>query len=222
MSDALSADTLGALFRDFAGASKVWAPSDYREGQKLAKALGDFLHNRLSRVMAAAPELPMLLSYQSDATSFLTRSRWRKQLPGRAADVRREGNELTELLLERLHVVVKGHSGSDDLSAIMIAPPRHLLSGKQNANLFSAGCDFIPSARPVRKGIVLHHVSFDRAVFDGLANLFEGRLACMGSEEYAAECTGGDEHPWGGQFRLVLLYRMSLPRYHRRRALGFS
>ena len=119
-------DELRALYVDFSKASKVWSLEEYPLASKLACVLHDFLVGRLLQIVNLHPELPLLVSYQSDATPFLTRSRQLFKLGNQCAQ--RGGMALSELLLERGFVKASLSTGLG-FAAIEIAPSRVLSRG---------------------------------------------------------------------------------------------
>ena len=172
-------DELRALYVDFSKASRYWSRDEFANGSKLACVLHDFLVSRLLEVVRSHPDLPLLVSYQSDATSFLTHTRQLLQLGDH--HVERGGKELSELLLERTFVKVSAARGVD-IAAIEIAPPRVLSAGERDENLLTAANDSLPDVRRIHRGIAILHVSFDRAVFAGLSRYMQASQQAMHPE----------------------------------------
>ena len=202
----MNSKELRDLYVEFARAGKVWEPKDYPLAKKLACVLAEFLGQRVQAVVESRPELPLLVSYQSDATSFLTRHAQQLKLEEQRAQ--RGGTQLSELLLERLFVKLADPVG-ERLAAIEIAPPRTMSLGKTNMNLLTAGVDFLPCVRPARSGIVVTHVAFDRAVFDGLAKGLRAYQKAQASE--ALRSAEVEVSPLRRQCGLVRSNRMLLP-----------
>ena len=147
-------------------ASTVWSAVDTEKGQAMATMCVTKLNKIATELTLHKPELPISYSYQSDATSFLTKVvDVVSGVPG--GTVRRDGRELTEFLIERGHLQSIMASGKVK-SAILIRPPRLLKCGKGIDACLSAYQDVYPSLRKVRSGIVINHRSFDRALYDGL------------------------------------------------------
>ena len=99
--------------------------------------------------------------------------------------VQRHGRELSELLLERgfvktCDVVEVG------TAAIQLAAPRILEHGKTNQHLFIAAVEFIPAVRDTRRGVLVLHVVFDRAVFAGPSRSLHAWRAAMHADGYRA------------------------------------
>jgi hypothetical protein len=88
-----------------------------------------YLRTRLELVLRTDVDFPCTVSYSSDATSFVTKKGFVHTVLG--ASVKRDGRELTEMLIERCHVTVKTPPGQQDSSAILVGLPRHLLLGKK-------------------------------------------------------------------------------------------
>jgi hypothetical protein len=165
-----SVDGLRCAFLELGSTSKVWGDDDYALGARLAWVLQTFLYGRINSTLEMSPQLPRLISYQSDATSFLTRVTFTGKLG--ETPLRREGKELTEFLIERIYVKV--FHPSLELSAIYISAPRPMGAGKRFGT-FSAASDALPVGRRFGHGIVIVHTSFDRAVHDGLSHALEAR-----------------------------------------------
>jgi hypothetical protein len=122
-----SVDGLRCAFLELGSTSKVWGDDDYALGARLAWVLQTFLYGRINSTLEMSPQLPRLISYQSDATSFLTRVTFTGKLG--ETPLRREGKELTEFLIERIYVKV--FHPSLELSAIYISAPRPMGAGKR-------------------------------------------------------------------------------------------
>ena len=185
MSARICADDLRALYAEFSKSSKVWEKEEYPVAAKLACVLHDFLSQRFQAVIETQPLLPLLVSYSSDATSFLTKRRVSHPLGPEL--VQRHGHELSELLLERGFVKSCEVAGSSTAS-IQLAAPRILSNGKTNQHLFTAAVEFIPAVRETHKGILVLHVAFDRAVFAGLARSLHSWRAAMHVEGFRPAC----------------------------------
>ena len=124
-----SPDDLRNAFMDFARAGKVGERDEYDFAHKLAVVVYDYLHVGVADIVNTQPALPMLISYQSDATSYKTKQRLvRRRILHKV--IIREGMELTEFLLERLFVKVASPV-DPNIAAIKVFPPRLLTEGKK-------------------------------------------------------------------------------------------
>ena len=165
MSATAACDAVRKIALRLSRASSVWSLEDEEEGVALAVMLVDTLNRKAQCIIAAKTDLPLAYSYQSDATSFLTRVVETTVCNGEL--VRREGRELTELLIERAHIQMLLPSGVLQ-SAIIVRPPRLLKFGKGIDACITAYQEFWPSMRLHRTGIIINHKCFDRAIYDGL------------------------------------------------------
>ena len=73
-------------------------------------------------------DAPILYSYQSDATSYLTRTSNRGRVDGTL--VVRDGRTLSEFLMERGYLFMERPSGAQS-SAVLVRIPRALTEGKR-------------------------------------------------------------------------------------------
>ena len=97
--DSLCVDCLREMYKTLAKAAKLFEPSDYPCAEKLATILRDYFWEKAGEHIDSAGEEATLFSYQSDSTSFLTRSVVRGRISGQAQ--KRVGMCSSEMLLER-------------------------------------------------------------------------------------------------------------------------
>ena len=115
-----SVGELKDLYVEFSKPAKIFQPDDYLQAQKLATALRTYLAEKAERVVASAGHMPILYSYQSDATSFLTRTTHRSRAG--SAKIQRVGSQLSDMLLERGFVMTMSPSGVVK-SAVIVKEP---------------------------------------------------------------------------------------------------
>jgi hypothetical protein len=89
-------DELRLLYLRFASTAFSWAESDYPLAACLAYAIQHYLSERTKCCAASFPQAARLMSYQSDATSFLTRTIITSQVMGNSC--RREGKTIERAL----------------------------------------------------------------------------------------------------------------------------
>ena len=159
-------ESIRAIALRLARPSSFWSETDEEKGMALACMLVDTLNAKATELCRQKVELPIAYSYQSDATSFLTNV----VVMGSSDDgpgLRRDGRELSNFLIERGHIQLMMGLGAVK-SAIIIRPPRFLKYGEGISACVSAYQEFFPSLRQFRRGIVINHKSFDRALYEGL------------------------------------------------------
>lgn len=153
-------------------ASHVYSAREEVTAKRLAMMLEKVSAQRRDAHLASAQGLPLLVSYQSDATSFLTRSQASIATQGGA--LQRRGRALSEILSERevmKHIV---QDGSATMS-IALRAPRQLSAGKRTGNLFAAACSFAPLLRVQHPGICVSHWCMDRAAHDSFVRTVSAR-----------------------------------------------
>ena len=157
--------------RPSTGRLQVEATHDVRDLRRVCR-LGDGLHRMMQHREKAFRQLavrrPMLVSYQSDATSFLTM--WNRVLPcGSVLDshLRRSAHDLTELLSERVFLATCSGGQSINKSETILRPPRLLRHGKTSSVHMSAWKDTLmhPFALGSQMAVVVSSYVWDRACF---------------------------------------------------------
>ena len=186
ISESMTLDDLRTLFSEYAAVSnQLSSHVDYETCTKLAMVLSDFLEEKVCKLVEAAAGKPILYSYQSDCTSFLTWHTITGQLGGKK--LQRKGKTLTELLLERGYFVVRSGIGSVQ-SCVLLSEPRIMSAGKTTFYMFAAACEFSSLLRTRgHRGICLNHCSFDRQALSSLARCLHQRVEALYVKELAGE-----------------------------------
>lgn len=170
--DAATAEATRALYLEHCKAGSQLSHAGEVESARLAEVLKAHLRRLAEDLARRHPQQPALVSYISDATSFLCQSTTTGGIVGKVV---RKGKLLEEFLMQRLYIHVLSPLG-DRLAAVVVSEPKPLSKGKKATNLFSAGAKHFPMLRSFgRKGIVVFHLGADRAVFSALDRLFRQR-----------------------------------------------
>lgn len=168
-----SLDDVRSLCRRLAEASPCHSAEDDDRCRRLGLALDRHFKAALNEHIGSAAGRPLLISYQSDATSFLTRTQ--VETSTEQGSLQRRGRSLQEFLSERC--LLKSVEPSGDVRmTVSMRPPRKLDRGKTTGNHFSAACFSVPLLRQSgHTGISITHVCFDRALHHSLSKLLLAR-----------------------------------------------
>ena len=182
----LTAEGLRSLFAEYAACSKqVRGPEAYQTCTKLALVLHDFLQEQVRKLVEAAASGPILYSYQSDCTSYLTWHAERRKLLGHKVEVK--GKTLTEMLLERGYFLARSGSGSVQ-SCVLLKEPRIMSAGKTAWYMFAPACEFSSLLRTRgHRGVCVKHCSFDRLALSSMARCLHKRVEAQYVQELAGE-----------------------------------
>ena len=169
-----------ALYQDFCKAPKVLSESERSVLPRLHSALREFLWRKAKRLVTDSVDVPLLVSYQSDATSHVCKAISIAQAS--EAHIVRHGRVLAEFLVERGFIKVRSFAGKETV-AFLVQAPRALYLGKSCYHGFSAACEFLPSLRQWgHQSILVDHVAFDRAVFSSMVNKLHARVELFYAE----------------------------------------
>jgi hypothetical protein len=158
--------SLQALYAEICRAPRVLTEADRSLLPRLYGALRDFLWLKARRLVRDSVDTPLLVSYQSDATSHLCKAI--SIAEASESHVVRHGRVLAELLVERGFIKVRSFSGRERV-ACLVQAPRALSLGKSCYHGFSAACEFLPILRQWNhQSILVDHVTFDRAVYKSM------------------------------------------------------
>ena len=157
----------------FSGPAEQRPAQDMRRVSRLCTVATRFMDRRQNQFLQEHRNVPVLMHYQSDATSYLTRFR---QVLGtqQTGFSQRGGHDLCEFLSERLFLAsVRGLARGS--SQVVIRPPRLLRCGKKASNHITAMREHVPLpfASGCQLSFVLTSVCFDRAVFDACHRLIQ-------------------------------------------------
>ena len=175
--DHVTAEGVRDLYIEYGKATKVYRGHEFDVAKKLAVVLRDFFKEQARTVVAKANGRPLLFSYSSDGTAYLCSEQATCMLA--ESKHHRDGRVLCEFLMERGCLRTRLAIG-EVLSCILVAAPRLLLHGKDAWTQFSAACEFTPTVRSMgHRGIVVHSLSFDRAMHDSLSQKLKARLVAV-------------------------------------------
>lgn len=135
-----SAEEVRAHFLHHCVASRALDKAESKEGGLLCEAFKAFMVDLATDAIKAHAEHPILISYQSDATSYLSQSVVTASSGG--AGVLRKGKALVEYLMERGIVFVSVLRRQEVEAFVLPGEPRLLRSGKKSGNLFQAASVF--------------------------------------------------------------------------------
>ena len=130
--------SLQSLYLNFCSASKVLTDDERPVLAKLAHALSCVLCEKARGLIRRSAVQPVLISYQSDATSHLCKA---ITVAVGGSHVIRHGKVLVELLIERGFVKARSPTGKEEV-AFLLCAPRPLSNGEACWNGFSAAADF--------------------------------------------------------------------------------
>ena len=149
-----------------AGSGPELPAQDMRRACRLVSAAVGFMCRQQNKLFQDHPCMPVLVHYQSDATSYLTR--FRKVFGTRETGfTQRGGHDLCEFLSERCFLASVRGMGLGR-TEVLIRPPRLLRCGKKAPNHITAMRDIVrlPFASCRQQSVVVISVCFVRAVFD--------------------------------------------------------
>ena len=123
---------------------------DAKHGDRLAARLAHGMQAVLLENVGAfvrrTAHVPLLLHYQSDATSYLTSTAsTTRSFDGNVQ--RRSGHHISEYLLERAFVCARPLGAATHESAVLVLMPRSLEHGKGALQCFSANTDSVALPR---------------------------------------------------------------------------
>ena len=124
-----SGSDVATLCATLASASRVYSPEEDCDARRIAILLYDFLQHKKDHHVASNLNRPLLMSYQSDATSFLCRSE--VNTPTAVGIIQRRGRVLEEFLCERSVLKTVEPGGSIKMT-LRMRPPRPLSAGKKS------------------------------------------------------------------------------------------
>ena len=182
---ATRSDALRKLFVEYASLPKqIHHHTEYEKCQKLAAVLRDYLDIKARRLIESAKGMPLMYSYQSDCTSFVTRLRRCGQVHGK--QFQRFGQGLSEVLVERGYIVARSSTGKFQ-SCALLQEPRIMEAGKTTWLLFDAACSFrnLPRTQQHR-GICIFHCAFDRGLLSSMSRCLQQRHEAQYVEELNA------------------------------------
>jgi len=158
----------------FCKAGRSLTKSEMQEVEALAECVKQLLERRGRALVAASQGLPLLYSYQCDASPVTIAA----QVAGSSrtgAVGPRKGRQMVEYLMQRA-ILKRGAEGHWDMAALL-HDPVPLTKGKRARNLFSAACSFSPLLRQLgHRGVAIQHFVGDRGVFSALNRLLLQRV----------------------------------------------
>jgi hypothetical protein len=166
----MDAEGIRSLFRQHCRATAVWVNHENHVAAKLCCMLDDIFTERVDTFFQQTWQHPVLVTYQSDATSALLTCSDTSTVACRP--IIRKGRHLYSLLLERALFMCR--VGDSILSTIVVKCARPL-QDKSTWAEFTAQCECMDHPRGKHLGILILHVCFDRAVFESLARKQEQR-----------------------------------------------
>ena len=165
--------SLQALCLSYCSASKILDTTEVQECAKLAEVLKKFLRLQCLRLVETSQELPILLSYSSDASSCLCHTQSHASIAEH--HVLRKGKILVEFLQQRCFLKTRTSAGEERV-ALLMGEPLAMTAGKKTWHMFTAGSTFFPTLRRAgHTGISLFHLVADRAVQSSLSKVFQQR-----------------------------------------------
>lgn len=172
----LTAQECRAKYRTYCKVSKVLEKDDVYEAEVLTEALKDQLRGRARALLQENRQRPVMLSYCSDATPILCQVVRTVASEG-GTFMRRQGNRLHELLLQRGCLVANVRPGVYE-TAHLCEDPRPLSKGKGGWEHFTAATQFFGMLRHEgHEGFCITHLAFDRAVYQPVLRHMSGRHA---------------------------------------------
>ena len=168
-----SAESLRQRVLEFCRVGSSLSSDEMQSCGALVETLKCHFRREAENLVRRSADRPVLISYTSDATSYLCSAVKRANVLG--PTIVRRGRALREFLMQRLEAHSVSATGQHEI-AIVPGEPLSLAAGKRTGNLFSAGCTFFGLARQLgHRSISVFHLTTDRATLTSLDRAFRQR-----------------------------------------------